>query len=454
MSASPQKPATASPLGEAVAATAFGGYALLGRLATPLVHHYLRRRLAQGREEAGRLGERLGQASVARPDGPLVWIHGASVGEAQSALPLIERLRRDRPALGILMTSGTVTSARLMGQRLPAGVIHQYVPVDLPGAVAAFLDHWRPDVGLFVESEFWPNLLRGAAARGTGLALLNGRVSADSYRGWGRARPVIAGLLGCFALITARSPEDRERLLDLGATRVACPGDLKAAAPPLAADAAELGRLQALLGNRPRWLAASIHPGEEKYVGDTHRALKPRVPGLLTLLAPRHPSRAGAFRRELEARGLTVAQRSRAEPVAAATDVYLADTIGELGLWYRLAEIVFVGGSLVAHGGQNLLEPAKLDCAILAGPHTANFARLTDGLTEARALRQVGGPADLTAVVAELLAQPAACQEMAAAAKSYAAAQAGVLDRIMAALAPLLEDCARRQDGPRSPGPA
>ncbi|HEY9536565.1 MAG TPA: 3-deoxy-D-manno-octulosonic acid transferase, partial [Kiloniellaceae bacterium] len=193
-------------------------------------------------------------------------------------------------------------------------------------------------------------------------------------------------------------------------------------------------------GDRPRWLAASTHPGEEKIVGETQRALKARLPGLITLLAPRHPHRAGQIRRELEALGLVVAQRSRGEPIDPATDVYLADSIGELGLWYRLAEVVFVGGSLVAHGGQNLLEPAKLDCAILAGPHTANFARLVAEMTAAGALREVGGPAALTATVAELLAQPGERQAMAVAARDYATAQAGVLDRVMAALAPLLRE--------------
>jgi 3-deoxy-D-manno-octulosonic-acid transferase len=440
MTATARDQTPAGPLGSRFAAAAFGGYALLGRLATPLVRRHLRQRLARGKEEAGRLGERLGQAGVTRPPGPLIWIHGASVGEAQSALPLIERLRRDWPGFAILVTSGTVTSAKLMATRLPAGVIHQYVPVDLPSAVTAFLDHWQPQIGLIVESEFWPNLLRGAAARGTRLVLLNGRVSADSYRGWRRARPLIAELLGCFSLITARAPEDRDHLLALGAGQVASPGDLKAAAPPLTADPAELARLQEAVKGRALWLAASTHAGEERIAGETHRALKARIPGLLTLLAPRHPSRARAIRRELEALGLKVACRSQGDPIVADTDVYLADTIGELGLWLRLAEIVFVGGSLVAHGGQNLLEPAKLDCAILAGPHTANFARLAAEMTAAGALRAVGGPAALTAAVADLQAQPAERQALAAAARRYAEAQAGVLERVMEALAPLLQE--------------
>lgn len=425
-----------------IAEAAFGGYALLGRLGAPLVRHYLKRRLKRGREEAARLGERLGRPGLARPAGPLLWIHGASVGEAQSALPLIERLRRDWPRFTILMTSGTVTSARLMGERLPAGVIHQYVPVDLPGAAAAFLDHWRPDIGLVIESEFWPNLLRGAATRGTRLVLLNGRVSADSYRGWGRARPVITSLLACFTLVMARSPEDRDRLVGLGADPVLSPGNLKAAAAPLSADATELARLQAELGSRPRWLAASTHPGEERMVGEVQRVLKGRVPGLLTMLAPRHPHRAPAIRHELEAIGLTVAQRSRGESIAAEVDVYLADTIGELGLWYRLTEVSFVGGSLVAHGGQNPLEPAKLGCAIVTGPHTANFAHIVAEMTAAGALREIGGPAELTAAVADLLAEPEARRKLAAAAGAYASAQADALDRIMDALVPLLRDAA------------
>ncbi len=423
-----------------VAALAFRGYALLGRLAAPLVRHYLRRRLARGREEAARLPERLGEAGLPRPAGPLIWIHGASVGEAQSALPLVERLRRDWPGLAVLVTSGTVTSARLMGERLPPEVIHQYVPVDLPQAVERFLDHWRPQLGIIIESEFWPNLLRGAAARDTKLVLLNGRVSADSYRGWARARPLIVDLLGCFSVIAARTSEDRDRLLGLGAAAVENPGDLKAAAPPLRADPAKLAEMQDAIADRPRWLAASTHRGEERAIGETHRALKSRHPGLLTLLAPRHPGRGAEVRRELEGLGLSVAQRSRAEAVTPATDVYLADTIGELGLWYRLAEVVFIGGSLVPHGGQNLLEPAKLDCAILTGPHTANFARLAAEMSDCDALRHVGGPADLTAAVDDLLGDPPQCRSLAAAAAGYAEGQAGVLDRTMELLEPLLRE--------------
>ena len=280
---------------------AFGAYALAGRLAAPLVHGYLKRRLARGKEDAVRFGERLGVAGTARPAGPLLWIHGASVGEAQSALPLVVRLRHDWPAYSILVTTGTVTSARLMAERLPPGVIHQYVPADLPDAVARFLAHWRPDAGLIIESEFWPNLLRGAAARGTRLVLVNGRVSAGSYRNWRRMRPLIAGLLGCFELVLARSPEDHERLAALGARRVESPGDLKAAAPPLGADPEEMASLEQALAGRPRWLAASIHRGEGRAAA---RPVDPAgaAPSRARRRDPPHPGRPRPQRRPAQPR--------------------------------------------------------------------------------------------------------------------------------------------------------
>lgn len=440
-----REPTPRGPLGRALARGVFAAYRGLGVLATPAVRHYLNKRRERGREDPARMDERFGRPGVARPAGPLIWIHGASVGEAQSALPLIDRLRRDWPGFNILITTGTVTSARLMAERLPAGVIHQFVPVDLPGAVDRFLAHWRPELGLIIESEFWPNLLRRAAARGTRLVLLNGRISPASYRGWRRARPVIAELLAGFSLVLARSPEDQEHLAALGAGAVTCPGNLKAAAAPLGADPAELARLETALGGRPRWLAASTHPGEDRTAGEIHRALRDRLPKLLTLLAPRHPNRAEEIRHELETLGLNVAQRSLGEPIEPAIDVYLADSIGEMGLWYRLAEVVFVGGSLVPHGGQNLLEPAKLDCAILSGPHTANFARMAAEMAAAGALRQVDSATALTAAVSELQDNTARRREMIAAARAYADTQAGVLDRAMETLAPLLRELAGRK---------
>ncbi len=432
-------------LGTLGARIVYGGYTVLGSLAAPLVRGLLRRRVARGREDPSRIGERFGAPGLARPEGPLVWLHAASVGEAVSLLPLIARLRAERPELNLLMTSGTVTSAKLMRERLPAGAIHQFVPVDLPAAVDRFLDHWRPALGLMVESEFWPNLIRRSAAAGTELVLLNGRVSPASHRSWRRARPLIAELLRCFSLVMARSPRDLAHLQDLGAAEAFCPGDLKAAAPALSADPASLDDLRAAIGGRPVWLAASTHEGEEEIGGTVHKALSARHAGLLTLLVPRHPNRAAAVRSALESRGLSVAQRSRDEAIAASTDIYLADTMGEMGLWLRLAGVVFLGGSLVPTGGHNLLEPAKLGCAVLTGPHTTNFSQLAEDMVAAGALRWVANAAELEAAVGRLLEDSADRQALSAAAERYAGAQAGVLDRVVAALAPALDRAVTRR---------
>ena len=418
-------------------------------VATPLVRHVLRKRLARGREDAARFGERFGRAGLARPEGPLVWVHGASVGESLSALPLIARIREGWPGLTILMTTGTVTSARLMAERLPPGVLHQYLPVDLPGPVRRFLDHWRPALGIILESEFWPNLLHAARERDVELALVNGRISARSYAQWRRVRPTIAHLLGLFSIVLAQSREDLRHLHALGAPKAQRLGNLKFVAPPLAAEPETLAGLEAALEGRPRWLAASTHPGEEEVVAEAHAALVKMQPGLLTLLTPRHPDRGAEIAALLRARGLNVARRGAGEQPGPETEIYLADTLGELGLWYRLAEVVFVGGSLVLKGGQNILEPAKLDCAILAGPHMTNFLRVSTEMTEAGALRRVGDAASLAEAAGDLLEDASARQAMMAAAATYAQSEAGTLDAILEALTPALERAlGKAENGP------
>ncbi|MHA1600159.1 MAG: 3-deoxy-D-manno-octulosonic acid transferase, partial [Alphaproteobacteria bacterium] len=330
-----------------IANTALSLYRLFGRAAGPIVRGHLRRRAAAGREDPDRVSERLGKSGIERPDGPLVWVHGASVGESMSAIPLIERVRREWPSLQVLMTTGTVTSARLMKDRLPDGVLHQYIPVDLPGAVNRFLDHWNPTLGLIIESELWPNLLSQAKSHGTNLVLVNGRMSASSFAGWRRLRPLAARLLRVFDLILAQSPEDQVRFEELGARHVNCRGNLKFAAPPLSADADQLHSLQEALAGRPCWLAASTHPGEEEIIARVHTKLAQTHQDLLTIIAPRHPNRGHDISTRLRAAGHSVARRATGESPTKTTGIYVADTIGELGLWYRLCEIVLIGGSLV-----------------------------------------------------------------------------------------------------------
>jgi 3-deoxy-D-manno-octulosonic-acid transferase len=410
--------------------------ALLG----PLVVFYLAGRRLRGKEDRARFGERLGRAGRERPPGPLVWLHAASVGEAASLLALIDRLSRDRPALNILVTTGTVSSARLLESRLPPGrARHQFVPVDRPSYVKRFLDHWRPDIAIWVYSELWPNLVAATQARGIPTMLLNGRMSQRSFEGWRRWPGLIAPLLEGFVLCLAQDAIQLERLRRLGARSADTVGDLRAAAPPLPVDAAALAQLTEIVGQRPFWLAASTHPGEEDAAATAHLALKTHHPGLLTLVVPRHPVRADEIGALLKRRGLVVARRSRGETITAATDIYLCDTLGETGLFYRLAEIVFVGGSLTPRGGHNPLEPALLDCAILHGPDMSNCAAMAGDLDRSGGAITVADADELTASVGRLLADPADRRRRADAAVEVARRESGVLDAVLARLAPWLD---------------
>ncbi len=405
----------------------------------PLIRAWLRCRRAQGKEDIRRFAERFGQASMPRPAGRLIWLHGASVGEGLSMLPLIVRLRAMRPDATILVTTGTVTSARLMAERLPAGVIHQFVPVDRPDWVGRFLDHWRPDLAIWFESEFWPNLISAVTARRIPVALLNGRVSDRSWRRWQRAPAAIAELLAAFSLVAGQTAEDAERLRRLGAASATNLGNLKFAADPLPAADGELANLTLTFADRPRWLAASTHAGEEDIAAQVHTRLAPRFPGLLTLIVPRHTERGDAIVRMLKSHGLTVAQRSHSTMPDSQDQVYVADTMGEMGLFYRLAGIVFIGGSLVPHGGQNPLEPARLDNAILFGPGMANFREMAERMTASGSAEVVADAESLAVAVARLLADPEERAQRAAAARRFAQGEAQVLDRVLAALAPLLD---------------
>ncbi|MFQ5971713.1 MAG: 3-deoxy-D-manno-octulosonic acid transferase, partial [Alphaproteobacteria bacterium] len=387
-----------------------------------------------------RIGERFGRSDRARPPGCLVWVHAASIGEAQSALPLVGRIIAERPDVSILMTTGTTTSAELMARRLPAAVIHQFAPVDEVASVSRFLDHWRPQVGLIMESEIWPNLLTQAEARGVKLALVNARISPASFRRWRRVGPLARKLFRLFSCALAQSPEDLERLAALGAHRPLCPGNLKFATPPPDADPDTLAALRDELAGRRLWLAASTHPGEEEIVAEAHSRLSNRWGAHLTIVAPRHPDRGAQVATALEGLGHRTSLRSRADVVDRETAIYVADTIGEMGLWYRLADVVFMGGSLVRHGGQNPLEPAKLDCAIVSGPAMSNFERIAGEMREAGAMARVVNAHELADEVGRLLVEDGRRARMIAAARAYATGQGEVVDRVWEELAPVLAD--------------
>ncbi|TQV83637.1 3-deoxy-D-manno-octulosonic acid transferase [Denitrobaculum tricleocarpae] len=426
--------------GSLIANTVFALYRGFGTLGAPLIERHMDKRLARGKEDAERFGERFGRSSIARPEGTLIWIHGASVGESVSALPLIERLRKDRPDLKILVTTGTVTSAKMMVQRLPEGVIHQFAPIDTPAAVRGFFDHWHPQLGLMIESEFWPNLLLEARKRQIPLHLINGRMSRKSFRGWKRSGPVFRSLLKSFASIQAQSPEDQRHFQALGFADCTSPGNLKFAAPPLQADAEELARLRAEIGDRPTWLIYSSHPGEEIIAAQAHQRVAWTYPDLLTMVVPRHPERGPIVAEELRANEMTVTLRSKGKPLTPETQMYVADTLGELGLWFRLNPVAVMGGTLAPKGGQNPIEAAHLGCALICGPHCGNFQRIVEDMSAAGALKPiVDRPGTLAAAVVKLLREPAARAEMSSAAKAYAEDQGEVLERVMALLDPALD---------------
>jgi len=411
-----------------------GLYRLVTTLGGPLIRLYLDRRLKRGKEDPARFEERLGKSGLPRPEGGLVWLHAASVGEAVSMLPVVEALQK-HPGVTVLVTTGTVTSAAMMKDRLPEGAIHQFVPVDRIAWVRRFLDHWKPDLALWVESEFWPNLLVETAKRTIPLVLLNGRISARSFRRWLKMPGFIGRLLSCFVLCLGQTEEDARRLSSLGAAKTACLGNLKFAAPALPADEDALAVLLAALGDRPRWLAASTHAGEEALAGRVHKALA--IPGLVTLIVPRHPNRGAEIAAELETMGLAPTRRSLGEPVG---DVHIADTMGELGLFYRAAPLVFVGKSLAGEGGQNPLEPARLGASVLFGPHMGNFADISGRMRAIGAAKQVADEGDLVAALQQRLADPALVAREGEQAKRFASAEDGVLAAVIEAIRPWLPE--------------
>ncbi len=414
-------------------------YRALTIAAGPAILWYLHRRLARGKEDPERFPERQGHATRPRPPGRLLWCHGASVGETMGALPLLHRIAAERPAVRLLVTSGTMTAAAMLARHLPAGAIHAYVPVDRPAWVRRFLDHWRPDAALWMESELWPNLLAETARRGIPMALLNGRLSARSHGNWRRFGGWARVLMGGFAVILVPDEVQAARFRSLGGGDVRIVGNLKAAALLADADPARLAPLLAALAARPRWLAISTHPGEDEIALAAHARLRADHPGLVLVLVPRHPDRAPAIAAAARAAGLPAVLRTEEGPVGDDIAVYIGDTLGEMGLYLRLADIVLVGGSFdVGRGGHNPLEPALAGAAILHGPDMANFDGVARRMADAGAAETVVDAAALAAAVARLLDDADARAGRGAAARRIADEEAGALERTLTALRPIL----------------
>ncbi len=415
-------------------------YRALTVLARPMAPMILRYRERRGKEDPARRGERLGQASLPRPSGTIAWVHAASVGETSAILPLIGRLLEKRLELTVLLTTGTVTSARFAASRLGSRTLHQYIPLDSPGLVGAFLDHWRPALGIFTEQEIWPNLVLEAGRRDIPLALVNARMSDLSFARWQRRAGLAEALFSRFAVVLAQNDVLAQRFQRLGAPRAIAAGNLKIDAPAPQVDGAAFEALELALAGRPRLVAASTHDGEELALGSAHVQLRSENAGLVTIIAPRHPERGGIIAQALSARGLQVCLRSEGHLPGPGTDIYIADTIGELGLFYASTPIAFIGGSLIPHGGQNPIEAVRHGAVVVAGRSTHNFTDAYGALIAADGAVSLTDANDLAPRLAGLLAEPQRLSAMQANATRALKALSGALDRTSAALLPYLPE--------------
>lgn len=415
-------------------------YAALMRQAGPLLRGLLNRRARRGKEDPARLGERMGHPGLPRPAGRLLWLHAASVGEAQSALILLEALMAREPALRVLVTTGTVNSASLMARRLPARAMHQYIPLDHPAWVGAFLDHWRPDRVLWMESELWPNMLGAVKARNIPAVLVNARLSPRSLRRWRWAPGMAHTMLSAFSLIMAQTESDAANFSRLGAPRVIVTDNIKYAAAPLPLDDAALPALFAAIGARPVWVYASTHDGEEDMACRLHARLKADMPDLLTVIVPRHPERRAAVAETCNRHNLRAALRSTGAMPAAQDDIYVADTMGELGLFYRIAPVACIGRSFSndGGGGHNPIEAAQLGCAVIHGPHVQNLAALFEEMNAEGAALRLRDESDFEAQLRHLLTDTHACDSLRDRGAAFVAAKARILPHILDELAPVM----------------
>ncbi|WP_144378290.1 lipid IV(A) 3-deoxy-D-manno-octulosonic acid transferase [Mesorhizobium amorphae] len=412
-------------------------YRAAGSAAYPLAGPYVAWRASKGKEDRARSRERYGVASQERPDGPLIWVHAASVGETNAVVPLVRSILDY--GVTVVLTTGTVTSAKLVTERLGDRVIHQYVPLDLRPAVSRFLNHWHPDLVIIAESEIWPNTILELGARSVPQVLVNGRLSDRSFASWKKRSNIAEALFENLAHVVAQSEVDGERFRALGARPVTVSGNLKVDTPPPPVNAGELALLSRQIERRPTWAAISTHDGEEVIAAEVHKTLASRHPGLLTIVVPRHPNRAEELIEAFAGMGLTVARRSLDDQITPDVDILLGDTIGEMGLYLRLTEIAFVGRSLTSEGGQNPLEPAMLETAVLAGRNVQNFRDSYQRLLDAGAAKLVRDRPMLAGAVNFLLSNESARRDMMAAGAATVEQMRGALATTQRALEPYIQ---------------
>ncbi len=396
-----------------------------------VIKRYIKKRLANGKEDKQRFNERIGRPKLKRPEGKLVWLHGASVGESVSMLPLIHKILENYPDAHVMVTTGTVTSADVMNKRLPDRAFHQFIPIDNPIFTTRFVKYWHPDVALWFESEFWPGMLSSIKRKNIPLILINGRISNKSFKRWQQFDFISKELLSCFSLCLGQSEEDAYRLQVLGANPTMCLGNLKYAGLPLPVDEEKKQEMVKQIGKRTFWLASSTHDDEELRLSKIHKRLKEKFPDLLTIIVPRHPPRGKEIQESVEGLRLKTALRSAGEKITPSTDIYIADTIGEVGLWYDISKIVFIGGSLIPHGGQNFIEPSRMRDTVIVGPHMHNFTDAMNRAKKADAIIQVTDTLELEEVITQLMQNKELLEAKCSLAYNWANSESKVLDGIM-----------------------
>lgn len=405
--------------------------ALITILYPLVIKRYINKRKENGKEDVKRFNERVGRPTMKRPEGKLIWLHGASVGESVSMLPLIQRVLDSYPDAHVMVTTGTVTSADVMQKRLPERAFHQFIPIDNPIFTTRFVKHWHPDVALWFESELWPAMLSSIKRKNIPLILINGRISNKSFKRWQQFDFICKELLSCFTLCLGQSEEDAYRLRVLGAANSICLGNLKYAGLPLPIDEVKREEFVSQTQNRRIWLASATHDDEEVRIAKIHKRLKEKFPNLLTVIAPRHPQRGEDIQKKINNLELKTALRSRNEKITPQTDVYIADTIGEMGIWYDVINIVFIGGSLIPHGGQNFMEPSRVRDAVIVGPHMHNFTDAMNRAKKADAIIQITDTEELQDMITQLFENKELLDAKRSLAYNWATSEAKVLEGIM-----------------------
>jgi 3-deoxy-D-manno-octulosonic-acid transferase len=407
-----------------------------------LLNKLLEVRLQKGKEDTVRIHEKRGQASQPRPNGSLIWLHAASVGESQSALILIDRLSSELPNAHFLVTSGTLTSAELMNTRLPDNAIHQFYPLDHPGWTTAFLNHWKPDLIFWMESELWPNMLTQIKARNIPAVLVNARLSQKSFTMWNIFKSTAKKLLSNFSLILTQTQSDEQRFKKLGAQNIHTTDNLKYSAAPLPVIAEDFKQLKTSINSRPIWVYASTHKGEELLACKIHDALKQKISDILTIIVPRHPERHDDISKTCKLMKLnTVFRTINKQLIDTNTDIYVADTLGELGLFYQLSDIAMIGRSFSddGGGGHNPIEAAQLDCCVLTGPNIQYQSDLFEEMFAVNAAYQMEDKMHLLKTLRLLFEDTQTRKEAIERAQKFAQSKTGVINIVMEHITPFIK---------------